>query len=390
MIHEFRVALLWKVMLCIILGPLLFLFGRLGLSVLERRSTDPVDQFLLFLSGAVVAYSAWRLLACFREKLIISDQGVTRVSAFATRELPFDRATGFFWRGDRAFILPAEGGYPRIRVHPRLEKTRQIRELLLRHLPDLDLLRHQQHEEQLLNDESLGTTREERKAKLESGGSFILLLGTLGLGSMIWLFLFPVPYGPALAVGLLLPLSVLAAPARYLEPPLRRKRGRKSFPLVLLPLAFPTLALVYRAVTDFHLVSYRPLLQPTGVLTLLLTVAFALRLGGGLPRQYRKFSSFMYLLFVVAAYSFCACIFANCLPDDSQARKYTTTVMEKRKTHRRRHTSYRLTLSPWARMNKPEEITIPHAQWNKFQKGDIVHLYLRRGSLRAPWYEIRK
>jgi hypothetical protein len=103
---------------------------------------------------------------------------------------------------------------------------------------------------------------------------------------------------------------------------------------------------------------------------------------GNCVKNHFRGNGSIFLLFYF--YSYCLCITANCMLDQSAAARYEPAVISKRMTTGR-HSSYHVTLEPWGEMKEPEEVRIRKTDFPLVQVGDKVTVFQKPGFMSMPW-----
>jgi hypothetical protein len=93
------------------------------------------------------------------------------------------------------------------------------------------------------------------------------------------------------------------------------------------------------------------------------------------------------MVVVSAIYGFGVTVQTNCVFDNSAAKVFQTTVIDKY-IHTGKSTSYYLVLKPWEPGQQSEKAEVRHKMYQKELEGDTVHVYLKKGTLNIPWYYI--
>ena len=248
-------------------------------------------------------------------------------------------------------------------------------------IPNLDAEELAQSQSELLRDPDLGFESEERSASVVRAKKLSTPLNALATISSFLGYLFPRP--PIIAILCALPLIALALLVRFrgiYDIEGRRIDARPSLaPLFL----FPGLVLALRALLDFNLLHWTPLLTISLVLTaaIVFVVANADRSIGSRPATLLLISLF------AACYSYGLAAHANSFLDHSTPQTFPVPVVGKHVSDDRSPTYY-LHLDPWGPQTAPTEVSVPSSLYASISPGRQVCVYLHSGALRIPWYVV--
>src|SRR5262249_36384092 len=89
------------------------------------------------------------------------------------------------------------------------------------------------------------------------------------------------------------------------------------------------------------------------------------------------------------AYGFGAGLEIDVLADSTKPTIYPTQVLQKRASRGSKSTTYYLTLGPWGAITGSDEISVSAARYHATQTGDTVCVYVGKGALHVPWYQVQ-
>jgi hypothetical protein len=360
------------------------LFIYLGITpFLERPSSSAQYFFLPSLAIGFIALTAWAFLEVQRERIIITTDRIIQVSAFKTKELPFNLVKGYTEDKQYLRILPSEEGFPTIKISPYTGGLLKLKEELITRFTDLDNETLIAEEEELLQDETLGTTEEERSVQLKQIRKTTRICNTTAWVISIWLFLYPRPY-ELLVYGTMAFFAIVLY-ILYKNKGLIRidEKPKTAYPNLANAIILPSLMIMLRALLDFDIFDYHRLWQwvIAGTLALFTFILYSTR---AFTNKKQIASNLIYLIFT-AAFNFGAIVETNCLPDTSQPQHYTTPVLDKR-VSKGKTTTYYLKLSAWGSKIEPDDVSVNKSLYDRVGIGDNVHVYLKQGALHIPWF----
>ncbi len=252
----------------------------------------------------------------------------------------------------------------------------------LQQLTDLDKHDREALLDEISRQEDLGATPQERLDALATAKTWSIFSLIVAVTTAIGLNFGPSALQlPSALVLALVPVAVLflvqRSPLLYaIFKPKSDPRAEMSFALMVASFGF-----ILR-IHGFELVSIQPLL--------LIIVVVALAYGAMLYTSTRKVSAvrgrLFGLLFFVALYSYGLAEVADTLPDNSAAKIYSVTVIDKHISSGR-STTYYLRLEPWGPFQTPNQVRVSSREYGETNPGDQICLGLHPGSLHAPWYQ---
>jgi hypothetical protein len=213
-------------------------------------------------------------------------------------------------------------------------------------------------------------------ATLANGATVALLLAALFLPD----------YGHLLTATLIaLPWVAVWLVARF--QPLYRFSAKRDdeHPSLIVLLILPAFGLVARALADVDTFDWPgpTIMALTGGLTLGGT---AIRVDPWLRRQR---GATVLVCIVTLAYGLGAGLEIDVLADPSKASIYPTRVLGKRVYEGTKWSTYSLTVGPWGPISQADEIFVSAARYRLVRTGDTVCVYVGKGALVVPWYQVR-
>lgn len=386
---QYGTALGWRLLIYLTTPPLIAGLGYWAFRFLREApgKAQPLLAYgpaVLLLAGAL--FLVYALLEVIRWRLVLTPTRIISAGLLRTRELALDHVRGYRTDDHYTYILPRWDGQPTIKIGYTTAGYAELQALLAEHFPrlnDADIL----NEASILADASLGVTEQQRAAKLQAARRVATALNVAGAVVAAWLLLRPVPYQPAVAAGLLLPLLVVAALWRYQGLLWINDEKNSPYPSVGMALLLPTPVLALRALLDGHVVSYQPLWPVAGGVAALMGLAL---LGGSqafLQRRATRVGTIVGVGLATALYGFGATTTANVAFDATSPTVFRVRVLGKYERSGKMPT-FHLTVAPWGPFRTRQDVTVKYRRYTRTAVGSHVAVELRAGALGIPWYGV--
>jgi hypothetical protein len=192
-------------------------------------------------------------------------------------------------------------------------------------------------------------------------------LNIAGVIAAIWAFLFPLPYNAAVLTCALVPVvSLLVMASLKGRITFETKKRKTEEPYLTFALAAPPVALVWRALNDFHILVFDSIWAPAMIVSLIFT-ALIFFFSADVKRKP------VYILVILIfgfMYGYGMVVEANCLPDKSVPRTYTAKVLDKRTSYTSKSHSYYIKVTPWGPKTEEYEINIKKSGMPKENSAD--------------------
>jgi len=332
------------------------------------------------LLGAVLIASTLRSAVTLRADAIVV-QGL-----FSSRTLLRDRIAG-------RRIVPTQY-VSTLELVPRSSREKKLKiamalrtdaafEAWFAGLPDLDTEELAKSEAQVATDPDLGFHSDDRKQRIAEAKKIARALTIVTWAVFLWAFVFPKPYSLMVLILTCLPLVAVFLLMRSRG--IYQMEGRRNDvrPSLAVAFLFPGMALTLRALQDFHLIRWIPILY-FGVPCAAMLCWVVFNADHGI--QKRPWS--LLPLFLFGSLYTCAVIAeANMLLDHAPAKRFQTIVLNKRISSGK-HTSYYLRLKPWGAQSSPSDVSVPRALYASTVRGESICVYLRPGAFQLPWYVV--
>jgi hypothetical protein len=247
-------------------------------------------------------------------------------------------------------------------------------------LPDLDAQDEAASRAAIADNPEFGSSEPERLERLAGARRIATVLNGLAIGAAGWGYLYPRPYGLAVASLVLLPWVALLLVFRS-HGLFRVSTQRNDVRPSLAPCLYvPGFALLARAVGDVGVID--------------LTQAFAVALAVGVVLALvaiasdvsaRTPAAIFGLIVLCGPYGYGAAVTMNALVDRSARQDFKVPVLTRYMTHGR-STSYHLRLAPWGPRSEQNDVMVSQAVYSA--PGDTVCIQLKAGALGIRWFWI--
>ena len=384
---EFRISKGWRVFAYVFLLILGLIFIYLGIiSFIEPSSTtSKIVLPIICLGVLVLLYLGF--LDIHRTKITITKDRILKTGALKPKELLLVEAKGYVVENKQTVILSEHSVNNKIKISEYMERRGELDIWLEENLVNLDEKEIEAEEQQILIDEDLGVSKDERLMKLEKARKACRIVNGVATILALWTIIKPEPYDLVVSLAMLYPLAVLIV--LYLFKGFIRldEKQKTAYPNLSTALVLPALGLALRAFLDFDLLSYNAMWIPIIAVTAVLSFVFITSMKKFLQNEGSRMSKIFYIIGFMAVYSYGAVVLLNCIYDNSTTTVYTSEVLDKHTSGGKR-TSYYLTLRSWGPVHENEDSDVDSQFYNVVEKGDIVSVYLNKGRLGIPWYYV--
>jgi len=376
-------------------GPVLLVIGvglalaAVGLIVAAGPNGHPSRSPLSFLwvLACVTLLPCILVLICARRsKLVLSEDAIERHGVFSVRTLARCDIAGRRLVRVRAnsitLLVPRGQGVKTWRLSFSSFKTDALLEAWIASLPDLDALDLSAAEAQLEADPQLGSTPEERVARLAVAKKLAQAFNAATLGAAAWGYGYPKPYWAAVLTLALLPWAAVVTVARSDGLYRILTQRNQVRPSLALPMLVPGFVLLVLSLRTGVLDVPRALSCAVVVAVLLAGAGFA---SDATMREQRG-SALLWMLLLLS-YGYGSVVLGNRLLEHSPGEDYQVAVLGKRMSHGR-STAYYLMLAPWGPRREPGEVSVSRTLYAAEMPGDSVCVHQGPGALGIGWYVV--
>lgn len=331
--------------------------------------------------------SAGLLYLQLKRQILLDSTGILYRTAFKEKALLFSEMEGFrIVTGKNSFLKIIGKGVSNLQITSisDFKDKSELVATLSQHCPNLDVQEKEAQMEVILQDERLGSTKEERAEALKSNtriAAFFnmtaLVFPILGIISHITWLTALCAIWPLLGLGLLM-----------------RSQGRLKFitmkknspmPSLILGFAFPTMALFFTTFFSYNLIHASSALLPAILFGLVLaTLIYTF----GLNKYEGNIVGQVALMLVVSlVYGFSAYLFLNATLDKAPVQIYPASILDRGVTHGKSDT-YWITLTDFGPYKGAHRIDVSHSVYDFTQIGDTVKVDVHPGKFNLAWYDM--
>jgi hypothetical protein len=342
------------------------------------------DQLALLLPAIIFAFLTVLIGGQIRKKVTISVERVVATNALQTKELATADIKGCRINEKVIVIEPTSADRPKITINNYLDFTDgdELKKWLRENFKDLDATDLAEEKEQLLNDGSLGATKEEREAKLTQskwiGWSY------MAVGTFSGLMCIPFDRKPAVIIYLsvypLIGILVMALNKGLIKFLSSTKRSVYSF--IAPGLFTPAFVLCLTGSLGYDIYDFHNAFLPAIVIGL---ISAGLIYITGFNKDMPDAAQVIGMVLVSAIYGFGCVVQVNCLFDKSAPRQIHTTINSKSKNYNKRE-HYYLDLNPFSPGQSLQNTEVSESTYDKYNAGDNIEVDLKKGLLNIPWY----
>lgn len=383
---EYKIAKGWAIFIYLFAPLLIGLFGWLLILPFQNGDFSPNASWILIpVSIGMIALMVIGVIDAYKGRLIILEDKIISISTFSKRELLLDEIKGFKVNEQYIFVEPTDKQKKRIKISKYIGGYSEILYWLSQSYPDLDAQSAIDEEQEILNDENYGWTKEIREKKLIKTRQTSKIINWAAGITAAWTFFYPTPYQYSVLAAMVIPIIALLV-VKFSGGLIRvdEKKG-SAYPSVIYAFIYPSLGLMLRAILDYDIFDYSnvwftTILIMLSFLTLLLIKQKEIKFKKKL--DYLTVASLALFLF---AYSFGTVIQINCYYDNSEPKYFTAKVLDKRISSGK-STSYYLELSTWGQQKEVDEVSVGKGLYDRIEVGGEVNIYFRNGKFEIPWF----
>lgn len=381
--QEYRLSTWWK-FFYVFIGcfPLSGIFAFSGLVVSRPDMIAIIIPLIISFFFLVILLGGQ-----LRKKVIISDDRVVGVNVIQTKELFVTDIKGCRISEKRIVIEPISASSSKIIINNYTDFTdgKDIKKWLAENFADLDVIDLEQDRESILNDTSLGATREEREAKIANAKLIAIIYSIAGL--IIGLGGIPFINKQAIVIVLILypilGLIIMGKSNGLIRFISNLKTSVYSFAAI--GLFTPSFVLFSTGVIGYDIYQFSHIWFPASFVCVIATASIYYT---GLNKKIPSIiGQSIGMLIVSAIYAFGSVVQVNCVFDKSTPQEYTAIVLDHRSESGKNAEHY-LKLSPWGPRKKPEEVSVPRWLYYEVPISGKVKIRFKQGLLKIPWFTV--
>lgn len=383
---EYKIAKGWAIFIWVMAPVLIGLFGFLAVMPFIA---DEINMTLVLIltpiSIGMLTLMVFGLIDVYKCRLIIQEDRLVSNGVFKSKNLKFEEIKGYTVNEQYIFVEPNTKEKKRIKISQYIGGYNEILLWLSKNYLDLNIINEPVEEQEILNNESIGWSKENREEKLSNARKISKIINWLGGLSFAWTLFYPKPYDYAVLSAFIIPIVALIAVK--LSRGLIRidKKDGSAYPSTIFAFIFPSLGLMLRSFLDYDIFDY----SNVWIKAVLVTAAFLfILLFNQKEITFKKKQDYLTvtsLLMFLFAYGFGAVIYLNCNLDKSEPQHYTATILDKRISSGK-YTSYYLKLTAWGQQKEIDEVSVGKGLYNRVDIDNEINIYFRNGKLEIPWF----
>ena len=380
--QEYTISTIMK----LIYGALaLVMFGFAGfvLSMHKNPDVSPVVYcipVLIFAGGVLV------LINLFRRKVIINSDRISCINLFSNKELAIKAIKGSRV-GKKAIVLEsnADGSKIIITNYNDLADSESLVYWAETNFKNLDAADLENERNELLQDNTIGVTEEEREANLKRA-KIIATAYNIGGGIAGFITLF---YDNRLMVIVLIAYPLIGIVLLWRSKGLIKflsNPKRSVYPYIGLGILLSAFIPLIKTLDYYNVFNTNSLWLPVIIIG---GVVFIMLFLTGINKSIPVGGQYVLMVAIAVIYAFGTVLRINYAFDDSELRVYPAKVFDRRISHGK-HTSYYLTISKWGPQTKSKQVDVGRRLYENTNIGDTVHVNFKTGKLGIPWYTVSK
>lgn len=383
---ECKIGKGWAIAAAISVLIFIGVFGILGIMPWVQDEINLILGLLVTpFSIGIIIFLIYGLINIKKRRFIIDNEKLISISLFKTKELYYDEIKGYKVNERWILIIPKDNKKKKIKVDRSMSGTQEALSWISEKFDDLDVVSKINEEEEILNNESIGWTREIREEKLLNARKTTKVLNILGIISFVWTVFFPVPYNYAILSTLTIPISAVLA-TKFFSGLIRLdERKDSAYPTVIYALTLPSLGLSIRSLLDFEIFDYSNVwIISVAIMVTLLSVILIKQEEFSLKNK-KSLLSIIPIAMFLWVYGFGATIFINCYLDSSRPEHFTAKIVDKSISNGK-ITTYYLKLTSWGPQKEVDEVSVDQAMYDRVEVDNDVDIYFMNGKLEIPWF----
>jgi hypothetical protein len=340
--REFTIGIFAKILYSLLaIGLIIFSLYLFNIPLSPDRNKSILIMPLVILISGILLF-----IKIFRNKIIVTDNKITRVGLFITNSLDFAQIRGCRFGQKTIYIesISVDDGKITLNNYSDYEGSEELANYLKETFPDIDSIDLKKNQEFVLDDISLGSTETDRKEAIKRAKITAIAYNIIGsIASFIALFMENPHVSSSILIGVpILAIIVMTTNRRLIKLLTNRKISVNA--TIIGGFIPPAMFLLIKSLNDYDV------LKPNTVwLSSILIVAAVFvplyYLGinksiGGIKAQV------IIMLFISTVYGFGSVRLINCAFDNANSKNYQTLIVNKW-IHSGKGRDYYLTLKPW-------------------------------------------
>ncbi len=380
----------WKIFFSILTFPLIIIMvAFIFMPFIQNRASN--FGYVLFCSflgvGGTLLFS-YCFFAIWKSRIEIYSDRIRYIGTYKSTEILIKDIDGFkivpTQYVSTLSIIPKDPKAKKIEMALLMENQKDFLEWINQNVTNLDAIKAREEINLILQDNRFGATETERNSKLQEARNWVKIFNGLGIAVSLWVMFWPYLYQYAIGSAILMPLISLSLVYRF-KGIIKLDGQRNSvYPDVSVLFILPSLALALRAANDWHILTWNNFWVPfveVFIFLILLVFTFA-------KDVLQKKATVLSISLFCCVYAYGDVITLNGILDKSIPTVYRTQIASKR-ISTGKYTSYYFVLLPWGPVNNAEDFRVGRMFYNKYEVGNTVKVYLKKGRVGINWFYIR-
>jgi len=357
-----------------------------GAWMINIQIMQSASAVLLWGGLAMVLLGIYIAMSTATSCLILRADSIETRGPFKSRILRRDAIAGrrqLPTRGKPILVVVPRSGRP-MRIDSGFQRDAAL-DAWISALPDLDLQERQASEAKLAADPAFGSSPQDRLDRLAKARQVAKVANMVTLGAVLWAYVYPQPYHPAILLLVLLPWCAVAIVAL--------SRGLICFdtvrndvrPHVALILMMPALVLGLRAMLDINIIDVTRTLEFGFIAGL--PLVFAVSLVGQRDQPRPWVLPLLMLVIVAVPYGGGLVAFADVMLDHQAPQTFQTQVLRKYISTGKHPQPY-LVLAPWGPKTEDDRVAVSRAYYAHAQVDTTLCVDLHPGDVGLRWYGV--
>ncbi len=297
---EYKIGKSWAIFIYIFAPLLIGFFGWILTLPFAKGNFSPNASWILIpIAIAMIALMVFGFIDAYKGKLTIYEGRIVSISTFSNRELKYSDIKGFTVNDNYIFVEPNYDNQKRIKISKYIGGYDEILFWLSQTFTDLEEQNTIKEEQEILNDENYGWTKDIREEKLNKARQTSRIINWAAGITAAWTFFYPTPYQYSILTAMVIPIVALCV-VKFSSGLIRfDERKGSAYPSVIYAFIYPSLGLMLRAILDYDISDY----SNVWLATIIITITFlALLLIGQRKLTFKK--KIDYLIFNCSKFSF--------------------------------------------------------------------------------------
>lgn len=380
--HEYTVSTGYKIFYWALAALMFGLAGYLFTVPQKQGSIVFIFPLLIGIAGVMI------IVSVLKGRIIVTSNSIIRISFLKTKEILFTDIKGFRVEDKIIRFQTVSPQMPKFYItrYSDFGKIDEFIKWLNNTFSNLDAIEYQEGLSQILSDNNLGITEDERKEKLHKAKYISLVYNLGGIALFIaGLCFHEKANGPVVSLITLL-YPVLSVPIMFYSKGLIRFYSKKASPFyhIFIGTYISTIFFLVITATRYDILHYNSI-------WLFIIPAFifgmALKHANAGKNVVEEKGSIILLLLISLLYGYGFLIQVDCLFDRSTEQIYHATVIDHYINHNKGTHPY-IKIDQWGPQTQTKEIQVSMSFYDQSPIGSAVTIHLKKGLLNIPWYFI--